>query len=58
MGIFVLLDDYSIVSETMMDNLGYRSHGSSCVLVAYCRVVSGLLDEDIMKDTSLAKREC
>jgi hypothetical protein len=22
------------------------------------RVVSGLLDEDIMKDTSLAKREC
>jgi hypothetical protein len=28
------------------------------VLLAYCRVVSGLLDEDIVKDTSLAKREC
>jgi hypothetical protein len=23
-----------------------------------CRVVSGLLDEDIVKDASLAKREC
>jgi hypothetical protein len=28
-----------------------------CLLVD-CRVVSGLLDEDIVKDVSLAKREC
>jgi hypothetical protein len=27
-------------------------------LLSDCKVVSGLLDEDIMKDTSLAKREC
>jgi hypothetical protein len=27
-------------------------------LLSYCKVVNGLLDEDIMKDTSLAKREC
>jgi hypothetical protein len=27
-------------------------------LLSDCRVVSGLLDEDIMKDTSLDKREC
>jgi hypothetical protein len=29
-----------------------------CVLPVDCKVVSGLLDEDIIKDTSLAKREC
>jgi hypothetical protein len=27
-------------------------------LLADCKVVSGLLDEDIVKDASLAKREC
>jgi hypothetical protein len=27
-------------------------------LLADCKVVRGLLEEDIMKDTSLAEREC
>jgi hypothetical protein len=27
-------------------------------LLAYCKVVSGLPNEDIVKDASLAKREC
>jgi hypothetical protein len=27
-------------------------------LLSDCRVVNGLLDEDIVKDASLAKREC
>jgi hypothetical protein len=58
MGSCVLLDDCSIVLETVTDDLSYRWHGSSCVLLVDCRVVSGLLDEDIVKDTSLAKREC
>jgi hypothetical protein len=26
-------------------------------LLAYCRVVIGIVDEDIVKDSSLAKRE-
>jgi hypothetical protein len=44
----VLLDDYNIVLETVMDDSSYRWHGSSCVVP----------EEDIVKDTSLAKREC
>jgi hypothetical protein len=58
MGSCVLLDDCSIVLETVTDDLSYRWHGSSCVLLVDCRVVSGLPEEDIVKDTSLAKREC
>jgi hypothetical protein len=58
MGSRVLLDDCKIVLETVTDELSYRWHGSSCVLLVDCRVVSGLPKEDIVKDTSLAKREC
>jgi hypothetical protein len=58
MGSCVVLDDHSIVLETVMDDSSYRWHGSSCVLLVDCRVASGLPEEDIMKDTSLAKREC
>jgi hypothetical protein len=54
----VLLFDRNIVMETEIDDLSYRWHGSSCVLLVDCRVVSGLPEEDIVKDTSLAKREC
>jgi hypothetical protein len=49
MGSCVLLDDCSIVLETMTDDLSYRWHGSSCVLLVDCKVVSGLLDEDIVE---------
>jgi hypothetical protein len=58
MGSCVLLDDCNIVLETVTDDSSYRWHGSSCVLLVDCRVVSGLPEEDIVKDTSLAKREC
>jgi hypothetical protein len=58
MGSCVLLDDCNIVLEIVTDDSSYRWHGSSCVLLVDCRVVSGLPEEDIMKDTSLAKREC
>jgi hypothetical protein len=47
-----------LIAETVTDDSSYRWHCGSCVLPADCRVVSGLLDEDIVKDTSLAKREC
>jgi hypothetical protein len=47
-----------LIAETMIDDSSYRWHCSSYVLLVVCRVVSGLLDEDIVKDTSLAKREC
>jgi hypothetical protein len=58
MGRCVLLDDCSIVLDSMMDDSSYRWHGSSCVLLVDCRVVSGLPEEDIVKYTSLDKREC
>jgi hypothetical protein len=45
----VLLVDHNIVMETMTDDLSYRWHGSSYVLLVDCRVVSGLLDEDIVE---------
>ena len=47
-----------LIAETVTDDSRYQWHCSSCVLLANCRVVSGLLDEDIVKDTSLDKREC
>jgi hypothetical protein len=53
----VLLDNCSIVLETVTNDLSYRWHGSSCVLLVDCRVVSGLQEEYIVKDISLAKRE-
>jgi hypothetical protein len=34
-----------LITTTVMNDLSYRWHGSSCVLLVYCRVVSGLLDE-------------
>ena len=58
MGSSVPLDDCIIVLETVMDDSSYRWHGSSCVLLVDCRVVSGLPEEDIVKYTSLDKREC
>jgi hypothetical protein len=48
---------YSI-AQTMIDDSSYQCHCGSCVLPTNCRVVSGLLDENTMKDTSLAKRQC
>jgi hypothetical protein len=54
----VLLVDRSIVMETVTGDLSYRLHGSSCVLLVDCKVVSGLLKKTSWKDTSLAKREC
>jgi hypothetical protein len=45
----VLLVDCSIVIKTVADDLSYRWHGSSSVLLVDYRVVSGLLDEDIVK---------
>jgi hypothetical protein len=50
--------DCSIVIKTVADDLSYRWYGSSNIILVDCRVVSGLLDEDIVKDASLAKREC
>jgi hypothetical protein len=48
-----------LIEETVTDHdSSYRWHCISCVLLAYCKVVGGLLDEDIVKDTSLAKGEC
>jgi hypothetical protein len=38
-----------LIVEIVTDDLSYRWHGSSCVLLVDCRVVSGLLDEDIME---------
>jgi hypothetical protein len=35
-----------------------KGNVAAVCLLADCRVVSGLPDEDIMKDASLAKREC
>jgi hypothetical protein len=45
----VLLIDCIIVIETMEYYSSYRWHGSSNVLLVDCRVVNGLLDEDIVK---------
>jgi hypothetical protein len=45
----VLLVDRNIVMDIMMGDLRYRWHGSSSVLLVDCRVVNGLLDEDIME---------
>jgi hypothetical protein len=50
--------EFYLIAQTMTDDSSYRWNYGSCVLPVYCRVVSGLLDEDIMKDASLAKREC
>jgi len=47
-----------LIAKTGTDDSSYRWHCGSCVLPVDCRVVNGLLDEDIMKDASLAKREC
>jgi hypothetical protein len=47
-----------LIVETVTYDSSYRWHCSSCVLLVDCRVVNGLLNEDIMNDTSLAKREC
>jgi hypothetical protein len=47
-----------LITDTVTYDSSYRWHCGSCVLPTDCRVVNGLLDEDIMKDTSLAKREC
>jgi hypothetical protein len=44
----VQLFDRNIVMETVENDLSYQWHGSSCVLLADCRVVSGLLDEYIV----------
>jgi hypothetical protein len=45
----VILFDRIIFMETNIDDLRYGWHGSSCVLLADCRVISTLLDEDIME---------
>jgi hypothetical protein len=38
-----------LITETVTDDSSYRWHGSSFVLLVDYRVVSGLLDEDIME---------
>jgi hypothetical protein len=47
-----------LIAETVTDDSIYQWHYGSCVIPADCRVVIGLIDEDIVKDTSLDKREC
>jgi hypothetical protein len=41
----VLLVDCSIVIKNVADDLSYRWHGSSSMLLVDCKVISGLLDE-------------
>jgi hypothetical protein len=41
--------DCSIFMETVTDDLSYRWHGYSMGLLVDCRVVSGLLEEDILE---------
>jgi hypothetical protein len=41
----VLLVDCSIVIKNVVDDLSYRWHGSSSMLLVDCKVISGLLDE-------------
>jgi hypothetical protein len=41
----VLPVDSSIVINNLADDLSYRWHGSSSMLLVDCRVISGLLDE-------------
>jgi hypothetical protein len=45
----VLLVDCSIVMETVADDLSYQWHGGSLGLPVDCKVVSGLLEEDIVE---------
>jgi hypothetical protein len=47
--ICVTLFEQNIVMETVADDLIYRWHGSSCLLLDDFIVVSGILDEDIME---------
>lgn len=47
-----------LIAETVTYDSSYQWHYGSYVLPVYCRVFSGLLDEDMMKYASLDKREC
>jgi hypothetical protein len=47
-----------LIAENVTDNSSYRWKCGSCVLPTDCIVVSGLLDEEIVKYTCLDKREC
>jgi hypothetical protein len=49
---------YSLMTETFLIIQSMKHIVAFVFLLANCRVVSGLPDEDIMKDASLSKREC
>jgi hypothetical protein len=47
-----------LIAKTMTYDSSYWWNFFICVLPCDCRVVIGLLDEDIVKDTSMAKKKC
>jgi hypothetical protein len=49
---------YNLIAETVLMIRATEGIVAVVCLLADCRVVSGLPDEDIVKDASLAKREC